>query len=75
MKEMPAGEFKNRCLALMDEVQQTGEAVLITKHGNPVAKLVPVKRTGDDIFDSMADKVKVVGDIINTVPPEDWECH
>ena len=42
--EIAAGEFKARCLKLMDEVQATGEEVVITKRGKPVAKLVPVKK-------------------------------
>jgi len=74
MKKMAAGQFKNRCLAIMDEVQQTGEPVLITKHGKPVAKLVPAKKSGEDIFDRMAGKGKIVGDIISSTPLEDWEC-
>ena len=41
MKKMAAGEFKVHCLAVMDEVQSRREAVLITKRGKPVAKLVP----------------------------------
>lgn len=41
-KTMPASEFKAKCLALMDEVARTGEAVLITKNGKPVAQLTPV---------------------------------
>lgn len=40
-KTMPASEFKAKCLALMDEVARTGEAVLITKNGKPVAQLAP----------------------------------
>jgi len=44
MKQIPAGEFKAQCLALMDLVSQTGEPVLITKHGKPMAKLVPAER-------------------------------
>jgi prevent-host-death family protein len=74
MKEMPAGQFKSRCLAVMDQVQQTGEPVLITKHGKPVAKLVPAPATPEDIFGYMAGKVKVVGDIVGPITPiEDWE--
>lgn len=74
MKEMPAGRFKSQCLAIMDQVQQNGEPVLITKHGKPVAKLVPVENTGDDIFDYMAGKVRIVGDIVAPITPlEDWE--
>jgi prevent-host-death family protein len=74
MKEMPAGEFKAQCLAVMDRVQQTGEPVLITKHGKPVAKLVPAPSAPDDIFGYMTGKVKIVGDIVGPVTPlEDWE--
>lgn len=75
MKKMAAGQFKNRCLAVMDEVQQSGEPVLITKHGKPVAKLVPAARAGDDIFDYMAGKAKILGDIMSSIPPEDWETY
>lgn len=74
MKEMPAGKFKAKCLAVMDEVQKTGEPVLITKHGKPVAKLVPAPSPPDDIFDYMKGKAKIVGDIVGPITPEeDWE--
>jgi prevent-host-death family protein len=39
--EIPAGVFKNTCLSLMDDVLQGTREYLITKHGRPVAKLVP----------------------------------
>ncbi|HEY3974523.1 MAG TPA: type II toxin-antitoxin system Phd/YefM family antitoxin [Candidatus Sulfotelmatobacter sp.] len=74
MKQMPAGQFKARCLAVMDQVLQSGEPVLITKHGKPVAKLVPAETQADDIFDYMAGKAQGVGDIVGPVTPlEDWE--
>ncbi len=76
MKEIAAGEFKAQCLSIMDQVQQSGEPVLITKRGKPVAKLVPAGKTGDDIFGYMAGKVKIVGDIVAPVTPlEDWESN
>ena len=37
-----AAEFKARCLQIMDQVKETGAEVTITKHGHPVARLVPV---------------------------------
>lgn len=40
-KTMPGGEFKARCLAIIDRVAETGGQVIITKHGHPVAALVP----------------------------------
>jgi len=51
MKRMAAGKFKAECLAVMDEVSQTGEAVLITKHGKPVAKLVAPDNPAGDVLD------------------------
>ncbi len=38
---MAAGKFKDQCLRLLDEVARTKSAVVITKRGRPVAKLVP----------------------------------
>lgn len=41
---IPAGKFKATCLDLMDRVATTGEEIVITKHGKPVAKLVAAQR-------------------------------
>jgi prevent-host-death family protein len=74
MKQIPAGEFKARCLAIMDQASHGGEPVVITKHGKPVVKLVPAEKQVDDIFGYVASKVKIVGDIVRPVtPPKDWE--
>lgn len=42
---VPAASFKARCLELMDRVRETREAYVVTKHGKPVAKLVPYEDT------------------------------
>jgi prevent-host-death family protein len=42
--QVRAGEFKAKCLELMDQVAATGASILITKRGEPVARLVPVER-------------------------------
>jgi prevent-host-death family protein len=74
MKQMPAGEFKAQCLAVMDQVLESGEPVVITKHGKPVVKLVPAEKQADDLFGYMAGKVKIIGDIVGPVTPSgDWE--
>ncbi len=39
---MQASAFKARCLALLDEVARTHSTIVVTKHGKPVAKLVPL---------------------------------
>ncbi len=41
--EIPAGEFKAKCLKLMDQVRESGKEIVITKRGKPVAKLVPLE--------------------------------
>ena len=40
-RTIPAGEFKAKCLKLMDEVNETGMPIIITKRGRPVSRLVP----------------------------------
>ena len=75
IKTIPAGAFKARCLAIMDEVQAKHQAVVITKRGKPVAKLVPVEQEKDDIFGFLKGKgrIEIKGDIISpALTPEEW---
>jgi prevent-host-death family protein len=72
-KTIAAGTFKARCLAIMDEVQAKREAVVITKRGKPVVKLVPVEPEKDDIFGFFKGKIKITGDIVSpALTPEEW---
>jgi len=75
VKEMAAGEFKSKCLAVMDEVLESGEPVLITKRGKPVAKLVAARNKSDEIFGYMTGKARIVGDIIHSAPAKDWKSR
>ena len=73
MKTIPAGKFKVHCHAIMDEVQAKREAVVITKRGKPVAKLVPVENKKDDIFGFYKGKITILGDVVSPVfTPEEW---
>jgi prevent-host-death family protein len=73
MKKMAAGVFKANCLAVMDDVQAKRETVVITKHGKPVAKLVPINMDKDEIFGFLAGKGAVTGDIVSpALTPEEW---
>jgi prevent-host-death family protein len=74
MKRMPDGAFKAQCLAIIHQVSESREPLIITKHGKPVVKLVPAENQTDDIFGYMAGRVKIVGDIVGPITPlEDWE--
>ena len=53
-KHVAAAEFKAHCLELMDRVRDTGIEYVVTKHGRPVAKLVPVvDRARHAVFGAM----------------------
>jgi len=68
-KMMPAGEFKAKCLAVMDDVQAKRSSVIITKNGKPVAKMVPIidEKQPDPIFGFMRGKIKIVADITSPI--------
>ena len=73
MKKMAAGAFKANCLAVMDEVQAKHETVVITKHGKPVAKLVPLNIETNEIYNFLAVKGAVTRDIVSpAISPEEW---
>lgn len=71
MRKIAAGTFKSQCLAIMDEVHAKRETVVITKHGKPVAKLIPADGNGDDIYNFLAGKGAVTGDVVAPAI-EDW---
>ncbi len=74
MKTMAAAEFKARCLKVMDDVRATREAVIITKKGRPVAKLVPAETRPHDVLGCLAGILQVVGDIEAPVAePKEWK--
>ena len=62
---IPAGQFKARCLRLMEEVRERRTEYLITKHGKPVAKLVPAEEEASDGFGSLAGSVIRHDDIVS----------
>lgn len=73
MKKIAAGEFKMRCLALMEDVRSTREPIIITKRGKPVAKLVPAEEPKDDFIGRLKGVIKIVGDIESPIEPGTWE--
>lgn len=65
MKTITAGTFSKKCIALVEEVHAKRKAILITNHGKPIAKLVPVVSDGDEICGFLVGKGTVSGDIIS----------
>ena len=61
----------------MEEVKNKRQSVIITKHGKPVAKLVPIdpERDLDDIFHFMEGRGEILGDVLSpAVAAGEWEC-
>ena len=72
MTTIGAGEFKAKCLQLLDEVESTREPIVVTKFGKPVAKLVPMPPAAD-LFGALKGSVVYEGDIISPLDVE-WEA-
>ena len=64
MKTIAAGAFKANWFAIIDEVKAKHESVVITKHGKPVAKLMPLPTNTDEIFGVFSGKGSIVGDLL-----------
>ena len=71
MKQIAAAEFKARCLALLDEVDPDG--IVITKHGRPVARLIPFGSDSASLIGSLKGKVSIKGDVLST--GVDWDAQ
>ncbi len=75
MKIVPAGEFKQTCLRLLDEVNASGEPIVITKRGKPVAQLAPVKpERSEDWLGALRERGEITGDLVApAVEPDEWD--
>ena len=69
MEEVSISEFKAKCLALLEQVNKTKQPLRITRHGKPVAEVVPPTAVVDRaaLFGSMRNSIKILGDIVSPV--------
>ncbi|HMF43840.1 MAG TPA: type II toxin-antitoxin system prevent-host-death family antitoxin [Polyangia bacterium] len=71
MKRVAAAKFKEQCLSILDHLDADG--ILITKHGRPVARLLPAERASAELIGSLRGKIRVKGDIKSTGVK--WEAN
>jgi len=64
MEQITASKFKEQCLALLDELDPEG--IVITKHGKPVARVIPASSDCRELIGSMKSTLKIHGDILST---------
>ncbi len=77
MEEIAVSKFKATCLAVLKQVNRTGEPVLVTRFGKPVAEIVPPSPAVQPrrVLGQMRGTGRILGDIISPVVDEDdWEA-
>ena len=74
-RTITATEFKAKCLKLMDEVAESGEEIIITKNGKPVAKLTPYRERPKTLFGIDRGRYEIIGDLDDAFLDVDWDTE
>ena len=69
-RTIPAGEFKAKCLKMLDRVAETKEVLVVTKRGKPVAKVVPLD---EGVSADLHGSVTFLKDIVAPIE-EQWDA-
>ena len=64
MLTIDASKFREKCFSLLENLDSEG--IVITKHGKPIARVIPASSDCADLIGSMKGKIKIHGDIIST---------
>ena len=75
MPTIQASEFKAKCLALMDQVARTGQSIVVTKNGKPVAELHPHRPPrAKSLIGLHKGQIGIRGDIVSPTGSKLWEA-
>ena len=74
-RTIKASEFKAKCLKLMDEVADSGEEIVITKNGKPVAKLAPYRERPKSPFGLDRGRYEIHGDLDDALLDVEWDAE
>jgi prevent-host-death family protein len=72
LKTVPATEFKEHCLALLEEVRQTRQSLLVTRHGKPVAEISPYVARDPDSVNPLKGSILYQGDLVAPIDAK-WD--
>ena len=78
VEEMSISKFKATCLSVVERVRKTRTPIVITRHGVPVAQIIPPQPAVQpkSWLGSMAGTMEILGDIVSPVmDPDDWEVN
>jgi prevent-host-death family protein len=74
-RQVTATELKAKCLALLDQIDQRGDVITVTKRGRVVAVLQPATRkTYKPLKGAWVGKLEIAGEIVNNDASEFWEA-
>jgi len=76
MEQIAISKFKATCLAVLERVRKTGQSILVTRFGEPVAQIDPPAPAAisERWLGSMRGSMKILGDIVSpATDPDDWE--
>ncbi|MBS0613095.1 MAG: type II toxin-antitoxin system Phd/YefM family antitoxin [Proteobacteria bacterium] len=71
-KFVAATEFKAHCLALLEEVRQTRQRLLVTRHGKPVVEISPYKAGSSEQPNPLKGSILFEGDVLSPIA-EKWD--
>ncbi len=76
MPTIQASEFKAKCLALMDQVARTGQTIVVTKNGRPVAELRPHRPPrAKTLIGLHKGRIEIRGDIVSPIGSRLWKAR
>ncbi len=64
LKKIDAAQFKEKFLSILDRLDPEG--IIVTKHGKPVAKVIPIEADSSSLIGSLEGKIRIKGDILST---------
>lgn len=74
MKTMAVSDFKARCLAVLREAQRSGEPLLVTRRGRPLARIEPISETATERrLGLYRGCMRIRGDIVHSSSEDDWD--
>lgn len=77
VQQLSISDFKATCLAVLDRVKRTGQSILVTRRGEPIAQVTPppLEARPQSWLGCMAGKARIVGDVVSPASEEsDWEA-
>src|SRR5258708_2528298 len=75
MEQIAISKFKATCLAVLERVRKTGEPILVTRFGHPIAKINPPGVAKKIKLGGGAGTAVILGDIVGPIGDEsEWEA-